>query len=238
MILMRSRATDLAELMDDPECDLALLEATYAHFEPLNRLLSGWERLWEARIRPHAVPGETFRILDLGSGGGDLARLLARLGARDGYDVRVTAADPDPRANAFASRHPVPGVTYRSTTSTALADEGERFDLVVSNHVLHHLDGDSFGRILADCEALAPRALHGDLRRSALSYALYGIGTLPWRSKSFIHIDGMRSIRRSFTLPELRLAAQPGWTVELDPPFRLLLTRGLDATGTGGGGTA
>ncbi len=228
MILMRSRATDLAELMDDPDCDLELLEATYALFDPLNRLLSGWERLWERRIRPYAVRGATLRVLDLGSGGGDLARNLAAWGARDGVDLQVTAADPDQRAGAFARRRPRPGVTYVSTTSTELADRGERFDIVVSNHVMHHLDADAFGRFLADCEALAPRALHSDLRRSAVSYTLYGLGSLPWARSSFIHTDGMRSIRRSFTLPELRLAAPPGWRVEADPPFRLLLTRGLD----------
>ncbi|WP_166865704.1 MULTISPECIES: methyltransferase domain-containing protein [unclassified Salinibacterium] len=228
MILMRTRATELAELMDDPDCDLGLLESTYAQFGPLNRLLSGWKRLWATRIRPYVVRGETFRVLDLGSGGGDLARNLAAWAARGGFDVQVTAADPDPRASAFARRHPWPRVTYVSTTSAALADEGAQYDIVVSNHVMHHLDGDSFGRILADCEALAPRALHSDLRRSPVSYALYGLGTLPWARSSFIRTDGMRSIRRSFTPPELRLAAPPGWRVEADPPFRLLLTRGLN----------
>lgn len=228
MILFRTRATDLAELMDDPDCDLDLLEATYRQFDPLNRLLSGWRRLWRTRIRARVVPGQTFRVLDLGSGGGDLARNLAAWGRAEGLDVRVLAADPDERAHAFASQHPRTGVEYRRVDSSTLADDGERFDLVVSNHVMHHLQAEAFGRILADCEALAPLTLHSDLRRSALSWALYGLGSLPWARTSFIHTDGMRSIRRSFTPAELRLAAPEGWSVERDEPFRLLLTRGLE----------
>lgn len=233
MILLRTRATDLPELMDDPECDPRLLAATYRQFGPLNRVLSGWRGLWVHRIRHFVVPRRRYRILDVGSGGGDLARNLAGWGARDGLDVRVTAADPDERAFAFASRHPLPGVDYLQADSSQLADDGARFDLVVSNHVLHHLDAEAFGRLLADCEVLAPRALHSDLRRSAVAYTGFALATLPFARTSFVHTDGLRSIRRSFTPPELRFGVPPGWQVERDEPFRLLLTRGMRRAGIG-----
>ena len=56
--------------------------------------------------------------------------------------------------------------------SGELADAGERFDVVLSNHVLHHLDGPRLGALLADSERLlAPGgvAVHGDIARSPLA---------------------------------------------------------------------
>ncbi|AYF99546.1 methyltransferase domain-containing protein [Protaetiibacter intestinalis] len=217
--------------MDDPACDLIRLEATYRHFRLVNRLLTGWRGLWAHRIRPLAGAGR-LEVLDLGSGGGDLARLLAGWARREGVRLRVTAADPDPRAYAFAARRPHPDVVLRCAGSAELVAEGARFDLVISNHVLHHLDDRSLGAFLADSAALAPRVLHDDLRRSALAAALFGVVSLPFARGSFLRDDGLLSIRRSRTPAELRAAVPEGWRVERAAPFRLLLGRGWD------GGTA
>jgi 2-polyprenyl-3-methyl-5-hydroxy-6-metoxy-1,4-benzoquinol methylase len=164
-------------------------------------------------------------LLDLGSGGGDIARSLAGWARRDGLALEVTAADPDERAYAFASAVPHPGVELRRAWASELADAGERFDLVVSNHVLHHLD-DVRG-FLAESARLAPRALHSDLRRSTLAFALYSAVTWPTARRSFLFTDGRLSIRRSYTPDELQALAPEGWRAESARPFRVLLSRGM-----------
>jgi 2-polyprenyl-3-methyl-5-hydroxy-6-metoxy-1,4-benzoquinol methylase len=228
---LRERETRLLEAMDDPACDARLLESTYRLFGPVNRVVSGWRGLYRRRIRPLLGVSRPFRLLDLGSGGGDIARSLAGWARDDGLLLEVTAADPDGRAHAFAQAVPHPGVELRCAWAAELADAGERYDLVVSNHVLHHLD-DVRG-FLAECERLAPRALHSDIRRSALAYGLYSAATWPWARSSFLYADGRLSIRRSFTLDELRAVAPAGWRVEAGRPFRVLLTRGWRAGGSG-----
>lgn len=224
---LRVRETRLLELMDDPDCDLRRLERTYALFGPMNRVVSGWRGLYRARIRPLLHPERPFRLLDLGSGGGDIARSLAGWARRDGLRLAVTATDPDERAHAFASSAPHPGVEVLRRRGSELADAGERFDLVVSNHVLHHLhEARDLPAFLAESERLAPRVLHSDIRRSPLAYGLYTAATWPWARSSFLFADGRLSIRRSFTPGELRAAVPAGWRVEAVRPFRLLLTRG------------
>jgi 2-polyprenyl-3-methyl-5-hydroxy-6-metoxy-1,4-benzoquinol methylase len=223
---LRARATALVELMDDPACDPVKLDATYRQFRVVNRIVSGWRGLYRARIRPLLSPETGFRLLDIGSGGGDIARALADWARIDGMRVHVVAADPDPRAHAFATRAPHPGVEFRRASAAELADAGERFDLVVSNHVLHHLD--DLAGFLAECAPLAPRMLHGDIRRSRIALALYTAATLPVAGRSFLYVDGRRSIRRSYTLDELRHAAPPGWQAEAVRPFRLVLSRGFE----------
>lgn len=168
---LREREARLLELMDDPECDLRRLESTYRLFGPVNRAVSGWRGLYRDRIRPLLDTSRPFRLLDLGSGGGDIARSLAGWARRDGLALEVTAADPDERAYAFASAVPHPGVELRRAWASELADAGERFDLVVSNHVLHHLD-DVPG-------SSSPRARGSPRGRCT---AICGARPSPWRS--------------------------------------------------------
>lgn len=223
--LMRERASGAVELMDLPDCDPQRLDNTYRQFGVVNRVLSGWRKLYRQELRPvFAAASGTATLLDIGSGGGDLAVLLARWAARDGLMVQVTAIDPDPRAAAFASRRPrVHTVDFRQAHSADLVREGRTYDAVISNHVLHHLVPDELQQLLAHSELLATRrALHNDLRRSPAAYGLFGVAALPFR-KSYIRVDGLTSIRRSYTPAELAAVAPPGWTVEPTSAFHQVL---------------
>ncbi|MFI7744155.1 methyltransferase domain-containing protein [Kocuria rhizosphaericola] len=217
------RDAELRELMDDPGCDLAALERTYARFDLVNLLVAGWSTAYRHRIRPLAEPGRPLTLLDVGSGGGDVARALARWARRDGIDLRITGIDPDTRAHDWASartarwsaRHPraVPPV-FRRVTSRELVAAGETFDVVVSNHLLHHLDPGPVRELVADSERLAGRlVVHNDLVRSPAAYRLYSVGVLPLAPGSFLRTDGLRSLRRAYLPHELRELAGPDWEV-------------------------
>ncbi len=176
-----------------------------------------------ALISSHGAP---LTILDIGSGGGDVAVALASWAHRDGLRVEVTGIDPDERAHEYAASRPrVPGVTFERAASRDLVAEGRRFDLVLSNHVVHHLDAGALGHVLRDSERLAGRlVLHSDIARGRLAYGAYALATTGTFRGSFIHADGLMSIRRSYRPDELRRAVPAGWRVESPWPFRLLLS--------------
>jgi len=227
MQLLTHRATDLEEWMDMPDCDLARLTNTYRHFATMNRLVAGWDRLYRGYLRPILQQGSgSARLLDIGSGGGDLVRRLARWTARDGFDVCFIGADPDCRAVAYARSVPdIPcRVRFIQATASQLVDAGERFDIVVSNHLLHHLNEEMVQNLCDDSKRLATRiALHADIQRSSLAYAAYPLLAC-WFPDSFIMDDGLLSIRRSYTPAELTGIAGDGWQARSMHPFRLLLT--------------
>jgi 2-polyprenyl-3-methyl-5-hydroxy-6-metoxy-1,4-benzoquinol methylase len=215
--------------MDDPSCDPVALDRTYARFGLVNRLVSGWRGVYRTRIRPlarevHATTGAPLSILDIGFGGGDVPLALARWARKDGLELAITGIDPDERAFAFASRRrPPAGVVFRREGSADLVARGERYDLVISNHVLHHLDPSALEHVLDDSAALARRlVIHNDIERGRIAYAGYQVGITPIAPGSFLRTDGLRSIRRSYTAPELARVVPSGWSVEQHAPFRVL----------------
>ncbi|MBB6403038.1 2-polyprenyl-3-methyl-5-hydroxy-6-metoxy-1,4-benzoquinol methylase [Arthrobacter sp. AZCC_0090] len=204
------------EDMDRPDCDLDRLNRSYARFRLVNAVVSGWRDTYRTRIKPLLTTAAPTTVLDIGCGGGDVARSLALWAAADGYLLDVTGIDPDERAFHFANSAPkVEGVSYRKAFSSELVSERLHFDVVISNHVLHHLTTPELASFLSDSEQLCQRiALHNDLKRSRLAYSLFWAGAWPLGIGSYIHGDGLTSIRRSYTAAELRAAAPPAWTVE------------------------
>ena len=225
MGILGARDTHAIEEMDRPDCDPDRLDRTYRQFALVNRAISGWHGLYRSRVRPLLSKTGPATLLDIGCGGGDLDLLFARWAARDGIELRITGIDPDERAYSFAaSREPAPGVRFRQATSAELVAEGAAYDVVVSNHVLHHLDARGLQSFLGDSSVLAVRAaFHNDLRRSAAAYALFAAAALPLTG-SYIRRDGLTSIRRSYTVPELAAVVPSGWTAEPHSPFHCLLT--------------
>lgn len=86
----------------------------------------------EASIRPF----EGLRILDVGCGGGLLCEPMARLGAS------ITGIDAGEKNIGVARLHAAQSglqIDYRATTSEALAEEGQTFDIVLNMEVVEHV---------------------------------------------------------------------------------------------------
>jgi 2-polyprenyl-3-methyl-5-hydroxy-6-metoxy-1,4-benzoquinol methylase len=221
---LSKRDEQLRELMDDPHCDPQRLHATLRRFGLVNKLVSGWDSIYRSHVRGLlAGLDRPARVLDLGSGGGDVIAQLARLAYRDGLSVEWTGADPDPRAHDVASRTEVPHSTFICADADDLLAQGARFDLVISNHVLHHLEASELQNFAATSQQLAGTAvLHNDIARSRLAYALYSVGISPLAAGTFLRVDGLRSIRRSYQPAELSAALGAEWTVTSPAAFRLV----------------
>lgn len=120
------------------------------------------------------TPFDGLRILDIGCGGGLLSEPMARLGAT------VVGADaaggnlPVARIHAEQS-----GLTidYRHTTAEALAEAGEKFDVVLNMEVVEHVaDPQAY---LTACHALLKSGgLHlcSTINRNPKSYAVAILG--------------------------------------------------------------
>jgi 2-polyprenyl-6-hydroxyphenyl methylase/3-demethylubiquinone-9 3-methyltransferase len=115
-----------------------------------------------------------LRLLDIGCGGGVLSEPLARLGAA------VVGADPAEANIAAARLHAAEaGVTvdYRATTAEALADAGERFDVVLAMEVVEHVaDLSLFIKRCAEMVKPGGLMVAATLNRTLKSFALAIVG--------------------------------------------------------------
>lgn len=115
-----------------------------------------------------------LRILDIGCGGGVLSEPLARLGAN------VMGADPVERNVSAAKLHAESSglaIDYRVTTAEALADAGERFDIVLAMEVVEHVtDMPLFVKRCAEMVKPGGLMIAATLNRTMKSFALAIVG--------------------------------------------------------------
>lgn len=225
-----SRATDLAELMDAPDADPVMLRRTYERFALVNRWVARWESTYVEHIRPLFKSGQTIRILDVGCGAGDVSLYLRMRCQIDGFDPQITLIDPSEHVDAYFKTHPLPdGVRYLRTDTSELVRTGATFDLVISNHLLHHLTEPQVVQVMEDSLRMCTRrVLFSDLDRNVIAWAFFAVFAWPFSFGTFIHTDELRSIRRSYLRQELIDLLPGGWSVQRQFPFRLLVMRDAD----------
>ena len=120
------------------------------------------------------APFAGLRILDIGCGGGLLAEPMARLGAD------VVGADAAERNIPVAQIHAEQSgltIDYRHTTAEAMAEAGEKFDVVLNMEVVEHV-ASPIDYLIACHDLLKPGGLHicSTINRNPKSYLMAIIG--------------------------------------------------------------
>lgn len=193
-----SRRSTEPELLDEgvPEAEAV---RSLRDLRWVNRWLGGRRSLVRAvtpLLRGQVAP----RLLDVGCGSADLPDLLVR-----GFAEPLLAVGVDLKRlhllQAPASVHRVVADARR------LPFAPDSFDVVTASLFLHHFDGCEVAAVLRGLYALARRGLVvNDLRRARVPH-LFGRAVFPFVFRSRVSVnDGLISIRRAFTLVELREA--------------------------------
>jgi 2-polyprenyl-6-hydroxyphenyl methylase/3-demethylubiquinone-9 3-methyltransferase len=155
-----------------------------------------------------------LRILDIGCGGGILSEPLARLGGE------VIGADPSATNIEVARRHAAQSgvsVDYRATTAEALADAGERFDVVLAMEVVEHVaDMPLFVRRCGEMVKGGGLMIAATLNRTLKSFALAIVGAeyvLRWLPRGTHRFDKFvtpAELEAAMTQAGLRLVDERG----------------------------
>ncbi|MDO8836201.1 MAG: methyltransferase domain-containing protein [Vicinamibacterales bacterium] len=220
------------ELMDQPGLDIREHRHALAALGRANLVSRTAASLWP-RIRraADAARRTPVRLLDVASGGGQVAISIARRAAREGVVLDITGVDNSPVAvDAARTRAAQAGVErvrfeHIDAVTGAWPDE---VDILVCTLFLHHLDEEDAVALLGRMKAAARRlVLVSDLRRSRLGYAFAWAGCrLLSRSRVF-HVDGTRSVAAAFTPAEAdqlaRSAGLAGSSITTHWPQRWLL---------------
>src|SRR5690348_1668470 len=132
------------EMMDDAQADPKSLRASLAYIRRINRLL-GYSRLIVrqlARFSARWKPGQTIRILDVGTGSADIPLAILRWAQRRQFNVRVIGLDLHAtiveEAREASIHEPRLQIVRGDALRLPFADAS--FDYAITSMFLHHLD--------------------------------------------------------------------------------------------------
>lgn len=222
------------ELMDQPGLPEAEHHAALAALRRVNLLSTSVGKLWKSlrTLASTAPPQSPLRVLDLASGGGDVAIRLATRARQlnlpmtiHGCDISLTALKVAREASERAGHHEMDFFHH-----DALHDPlPEGYDVIMCSLFLHHLTEDEALLVMKAMATAARRAiLIDDLLRTRLGYALCWVGCRILTRSPIVHVDGPLSVQGAFTVQEVqRLAEQchlTDVTIKRHWPERFLLT--------------
>jgi 2-polyprenyl-3-methyl-5-hydroxy-6-metoxy-1,4-benzoquinol methylase len=224
------------EWMDRPGHGPDVLRQNLRDLERCNRWLGGvrlTRRGLERVLAAARVPvGSTVSVVDVGTGGGDIPRALLHWALRRGYDLRLVATDVSPEILVVARSVPCAGRPLRW-----LAADGVRlpfgdgaFDIAITSLALHHMerwtDAVALLRELRRVSRLG--FVMNDIVRGWPGYAGAWLLSRLFSRSALTHHDGPLSVRRAYTVAEMRelaaAAGAPGVEFERYALYRVAMT--------------
>jgi SAM-dependent methyltransferase len=217
----------------DGDCSYEDFRDCLLSLEQVNRWLLGYRPTLAWLERLPREPHKPLHIVDVGSGGGDLLRQIARWARKRGIAVRLTGIDLNPYAARAAAEFTPKEFGIAWITGDALLYRPEKpIDVVVSSLLTHHLENEEIVAFLRWMEATAQAGWFiNDLERSERTSRMFGWMAAAVRWHPFVGHDGPVSFRRAFRKQDwMRLLAaaqlpQQAVAVEHWRPGRLCVGR-------------
>lgn len=199
------RATE-RELIDDMSIDAREMDRVLSNLAVINRYLGGYATTVRAFERLAPAGDETIRVLDVGAGGGDMARRLVEWGRVNGREVRVVTCDLNFAAAGFASRslEDCPEATVVQADVLALPFRERSFDVVMCSLFTHHFPTPVVAEFLKAMHSISKcGVIVNDLHRHPLAYAGIWLLTRLFPASPIVRHDGPLSVRRAFVRDDL-----------------------------------
>ncbi len=200
---LKVRSAEL-EILDHRHVAYPDYKLAMQHVALLNRLTFSYHWVTKAvatlaRLKPEA--NQPVSILEVGYGSGDLLRHLQRWARRRGRAVQLDGIDLHPWAQRTAEEATPAGAPIHYRTGDALAlGAQDRYDIIVSSFVAHHLSQDQLVTFVAWMNQAATLGwfVH-DIHRHPVSYHGVWLLSRGLRLSPIVRHDGPLSVARSFT---------------------------------------
>ena len=190
---------DAVELLDGDCLSLPEVERNLADLARLNRLPGGVAASVDG-VTDLLDRRRDARVLDVGTGGGDMPIAFARRG------WETTALDSHPAVLLIARRETAdePRIQVLEGNARSLPFEDGAFDVSHCSLLVHHLDPQEAVAVLSEMRRVARcGVVINDLRRGVLPLVATAISVIALGRSRVTRNDGLISARRAYTLDEL-----------------------------------
>lgn len=203
-----STRTESEEIMDDLEMEGELLEKTLDQLAWINVWLGGNLITWEGIKKiSKKLSQEKIVVGDLGTGGGDALRYLAKKTQRLTQDFEFIGLDANEATLAYATKHSLqhPNIRFRKANILDPKTSFAGMDVVTCALFLHHFKNEEIISLIDRCKKDGVKFLViNDLQRYWLPYSLFFLVSKILRFTEMAHHDGLVSVRRGFTRKEIQ----------------------------------
>jgi SAM-dependent methyltransferase len=208
------------EILDDPSRDPALAVRSLRDVAVANRLFGGKRAILRAlsalierglaeksradrALRRHTPTSQiSLTLLDVGTGLADIPLAAMKDAHQQGFRLETIGFEVSPEIARAAE----PSCTWAMVGDALHLPFPDRsVDFVTCSQVLHHFDGPAAETLLRECARVARvGVVIGELRRSWLAVAGLWAASFVLGFHPVSRHDGIVSILRGFTVPELR----------------------------------
>ncbi len=228
-----------SELMDDPSIDDKVHRQALAGLRRINWWSRTDSAIWRylSKFTASATNTSPLTILDIASGGGDLAIRLAKIAESKKVSVRIHGCDISPTAISCATEQAAVqqagNVSFHCCNALEDPLPLPKYDVVMCSLFLHHLTSEQAVVLLDRMRSAARKlVLVNDLRRTRMGYWLAWLGCRILTRCYVVHVDGPMSVEGAFTSNEaVSIATQAGLrnlSITHHWPQRFILTSVID----------
>lgn len=189
------------EILDEDNLDPQLVVRSMNDVARANRFFGGISAALAELDAALEKSSGTLTILDVGTGVGDISARARKKARRAGVSVMTFGLDAAEEL-AAASRGRHDAVVCGNALQLPFPDKS--FDVVIASQILHHFDDQGSVTFLSELNRVGrTRVIVSELRRSWLAVIGLWLGSFLLRFHPVSRHDGIVSIRRGFTCPEL-----------------------------------
>lgn len=202
------RATE-EEIMDDLSCSGEVVDQTLRELEVINRLLGGNHVTVDGvRTLLEKYPDkQPALIADLGCGGGDILKLLARWFRKKNIRTKFLGIDANENIVAYARSRSkdYPEINYEATNIFSDSFREKKFDIVVATLFFHHFSSEQLADFLRQLKTQTRMGIViNDIHRHWLAYHLIRLLTKFFSRSTMVKNDAPLSVLRSFSKSDWR----------------------------------
>jgi ubiquinone/menaquinone biosynthesis C-methylase UbiE len=190
--------------MDDLTLANDALRQNLDELEVINTRLGGYRVITDAlaRLRAKMPPSRPLRLADLGSGGGDTLRHIARWARRRHLSTELIGIDANPFMLSYAAEksRDYPEISFQQLDIFAAEFRAQHFDVITCSLFCHHFTDAELVSLLRQLHQQAGVAvIINDLHRHPVAYYSIKWLTRLFRGSYLVQNDAPLSVARAFT---------------------------------------
>ena len=207
MLIDLSKRSEQPELMDDFTVGLQALRIVFDDINRVNAILGGNSITINAVARLiKENPKESYIIVDMGCGDGNMLREVAQYCRKNNYTIRLIGVDLNQEALQLAAEasKDYPEIEYQHRDILRIEATDLNCDIVLNTLCMHHfLDKDLVTFLHKFNELASIGVVINDLQRSRWAYYLFWLFSLIFIKTKTAQIDGLISISKGFLKSDL-----------------------------------